>query len=449
MAHKSDSVGALSAILCQACMLCMAAYWFSGEIRAGLVFPQVLMLLAPALYGANRLFLRRQRSLRALVLANLALCVACFLGLALSIGPDERVTLAVAAALCAFLTVQAARLAITPPALSRVILCLDASLVALTLFVAYAASAQIPAYQMLPAAVGCAGSLLGLMVCRTGGNLGARGWLFAAAVFGLILLCVLLLWALVAAPVGQGVVAVFGALSAAARFLCALLARAAAWFVSLFPEEATGGLEWEQDMGGLPQVQAEAQQAPQASPAAMAAVGLVLLAAVVLLVAWGLYLLGRIRLGGTDAVAPGGPARTRMSLTQGLRRLFASFAAYVGMRVWLFQNRNTPKGLYYLLVRRCRLGPWHKRRGETPREFLLRLRQSAGEDAPLQAALDALIPAVDAALYAPSMPNARLSDARLIRRRMGASVRGRMIRDGLGRLPFAKGRAKGAGEKSA
>ena len=85
MAHKSDSVGALSAILCQACMLCMAAYWFSGEIRAGLVFPQALMLLAPALYGANRLFLRRQRSLRALVLANLALCVACFLGLALSI----------------------------------------------------------------------------------------------------------------------------------------------------------------------------------------------------------------------------------------------------------------------------------------------------------------------------------------------------------------------------
>lgn len=338
-------------------MLCMAAYWFSGEIRAGLVFPQALMLLAPALYGANRLFLRRQRSLRALVLANLALCVACFLGLALSIGPDERLTLAVAAALCAFLTVQAARLAITPPALSRVILCLDASLVALALFVAYAAGAQIPAYQMLPAAVGCAGSLLGLMVCRTGGNLGARGWLFAAAVFGLILLCVLLLWALVAAPVGQGVVAVFGALSAAVRFLCALLARAAAWFVSLFPEEATGGLEWEQDMGGLPQAQAEVQQVAQASPAAMAAVGLVLLAALVLLVGWGMHLLGRIRLGGTGVFGAAGPARTRMTLAQGLRRLFASFAARVRLRIWLFQNRNTPKGLYYLLVRRCRMGP--------------------------------------------------------------------------------------------
>ena len=112
------------------------------------------------------------------------------------------------------------------------------------------------------------------------------------------------------------------------------------------------------------------------------------------------------------------------------------------MRIWLIRNRNTPRGLFYLLIRRCRMGPWHKRRGETPREFLLRLRRSTGGDPELAAALDELIPAVDAALYAPSVQADRIAHARLIRRRIGASVRRQFIRDSLERLPWSGKRIK-------
>ena len=442
MEHRSDSVGALSIQLSMACLLCMAVYWFSEGRQTGLVFPMALIPCAPALYGLNRLFLRRERSMRALVFFNLFVGGICFAILAAGIEGNQRGTWACAAVLCAWLTVQGAKLAVKPPALSRVILCLDASLVALILFVAYGAAVQIPAYQMIPACVGGAGSLLGLMICRTGGRLGARGGLFAAVVCLAILASVFLLAGSVAAPVGQGVVALWNALTAAVRRVAALLGRGVAWFFSLFPEESKGGLEWELDMDLMQSAQIEAEEGAEATPAAMAVMAVLLVTGVLLLAIGGLRLLGRIRMGGMQAVPTTRTCRRRIPLLEGLRRLMGSWVEHFRMRIWLIRNRNTPRGLFYLLIRRCRMGPWHKRRGETPREFLLRLRRSTGGDPELAAALDELIPAVDAALYAPSVQADRIAHARLIRRRIGASVRRQFIRDSLERLPWSGKRIK-------
>lgn len=440
MEHRSDSVGALSVQLSMACIFCLAVYWFSRGMQTGLVFPLALIPCGPALYGLNRLFLRRQRSMRALLFLNAALGGACFALLASAIGRDQREMLAFAAVLCVILTVRGAQMAVKPPALSRVILSLDASLVALILFAAYGAAAQIPAHQMIPACVGCAGSLLGLMVCRTGGRLSARGGLFAAAVFLAILAVMFLLAGFVAAPVGQGVVALWNALSAIVRLVTTWLGRCVAWFFSLFPEGSTGGLEWEAGVEMMPGVQAEAEEVPEASPVAMAVAAVLLLAGFLFLVFWGLRLLGRIRMGGVQAVQTPRASRRRISLLEGLRRLLGAMTARVRRRLWLIRNRNTPKGLFYLLVRRCRMGPWHKRRGETPREFLLRLRRSTGGDPELAKALDELIPAVDAALYAPAAQgNGSIANARLIRRRIGASVRRQFVRDSLKRFPLKRG----------
>ena len=63
----------------------------------------------------------------------------------------------------------------------------------LILFVAYGSAVQVPAYQLIPACVGCAGSLLGLMIRRIGGGLGARGWSFVGAAFLVVLALVFLL----------------------------------------------------------------------------------------------------------------------------------------------------------------------------------------------------------------------------------------------------------------
>ena len=146
---------------------------------------------------------------------------------------------------------------------------------------------------------------------------------------------------------------------------------------------------------------------------------------------WFLRRLGRLRTGGKVSVGPSAPSRGRSSLRAGLRKLLASWAAYLRMRIWLVRNRNTAEGLFHLLVRRCRMSPWHKRRGETPREFLLRLKESAGNDPELSAALAELIPAVDAALYAPPGRDGVPVQGRLIRRRIGASVRRQFLRQRL------------------
>ena len=104
----------------------------------------------------------------------------------------------------------------------------------------------------------------------------------------------------------------------------------------------------------------------------------------------------------------------------------------------LWRGRNTPKGLYFLLVHRCRRAPWHKIEGETPRQFLLRLCEASGGDQSLADALKALADAADAALYSPRPAPARLEYAPLIRRRLGAALRLHFFRQLAAKLHFSK-----------
>ena len=86
-------------------------------------------------------------------------------------------------------------------------------------------------------------------------------------------------------------------------------------------------------------------------------------------------------------------------------------------------------GLYFLLVQRSRPTPWHKLQGETPREFLSRLRDRAAGDPELIQALENLIPAVDQALFASYTGEELFSKAALVRRRLGTAVYRGMVRD--------------------
>ena len=93
------------------------------------------------------------------------------------------------------------------------------------------------------------------------------------------------------------------------------------------------------------------------------------------------------------------PKRERISLFKGLLRLLRDRYAALKLRLRLWKGRNSPAGLYFLLVYRCRRAPWHKTEGETPRQFLLRLSEASGGDEALSAALKQLAQDTDAALY--------------------------------------------------
>ena len=425
-------VGALSIQLNAACILCTLIYWFS-QSELGRIGPYPLVLLAygPLLYGLDRLFLRRERTLRDLVLLNAGAGLAFFAVLVPLVGWGRWGSLIFAGLACLWLTVQAAQLSLSPPAMSKMILFLDGSLVLLLLFTAYGAAVQVPAFQFLPACVGCAASLLGLMLRRLGGGLGAKGWGFIAGAFLAVLALVCLLVGFAAAPAGQGVVVLWNTLAAAVQFILSLLWQLLVWLSSLIPApETVGELE--------PPLQAELPEAQepmaQSNPVLVALTAALAIAGAVFLLVLALRALGRLRVGGRTAVVRVRASRRRVSLLKGLARLIAALAGGLRLRMYLFRIRNTPEGLFYLLVRRCRTAPWHKRRGETPREFLLRLRSSAQTDPELASALDGLIPAVDRALYAPKEKPALFPQARLVRRRVGASVRRQFLREGLYRV---------------
>ncbi len=95
-----------------ACCLVTLTYVFSpdpGTVRA--YYPQVLLAYAPALYGINRLFLRRDRSLLALVALNGVLAAALLLSLSLLWEPEGMAALLVAAGFGIWVTVRGALLA--------------------------------------------------------------------------------------------------------------------------------------------------------------------------------------------------------------------------------------------------------------------------------------------------------------------------------------------------
>ena len=439
---RETSVSALSMQVSAACLLCTLVYWFSGTgWREGSIYPLILLLYAPALYVANRLFLRRERTMRSLVILNSVVGLLFFAALVPMVWWGGWGAVALAAVGCLWLTGWGAQMAAQPPALSKQILFLDISLVVLILYVSYASAFGSPVYQLIPACVGCACALLGLMVRRLGGGLGMRGWGFIAGAFLIVLALVFLLVGAAAAPAGQGVVALWNALTAAVQFVLDQLWRLLVWISSLLPEpEAGEPMEMDPIQIELPQ---EGEYA-ETSPIMLGVMASGLMAGVIFLLICCMRALGRIRVGGRTA-ARRTASRRRIPLLAGLRRMLSGWAAALRLRLYLFRIRETPEGAYYLLVRRCRMAPWHKRRGETPREFLLRLRAAAGEDRQLADALDALIPAVDRALYAPGGGGERFAQGGLIRRRAGASARRQLLRDLLSHLPLFSG---GAAQKS-
>ena len=84
MGRQNEIVSSLSVQLSMACIFCTAVYCFSEA--EGLLFPAALIPYAVALYGGNRLLLRRERSLRTLVLVNAGVGLAFFAVLAAEIG---------------------------------------------------------------------------------------------------------------------------------------------------------------------------------------------------------------------------------------------------------------------------------------------------------------------------------------------------------------------------
>lgn len=432
--RNRNAFPSLTAQFALACCLVTLTYMVTLNTGAtGAYYPQVLLAYAPLVYGIDRLFLRRERSLLAAVLLNGALWATLTGSVCVWEWQNGVAALVVAAAFSLCVTVRGARLAAEGIRLHSLILTLDLTALLLVLFTAYLSAIEESYLWALPIAAGFAASVLGMTANRIGRPLGGREWCLIAGAFLLITLAVLLLVGVAAAPVGQGLVTLWNLLVSGVNFLLALLWRFLLFLASLFPDSTYEDLPADSAFS-MPELGEEETMA-QANPV-LQVVFFVLMAIVLAgLLVWLLRQLSRLRVGGQSGRArTSRHVKTRPSLWRALKKLISFWLQQLRILHFLRRHRDQPAGLYFILVRRCRMGPWHKRPGETPREFLTRLRGCACDDCALEQALQDLIPLVDQVLYAPLSSPAPFPQSALIRRRIGRAVRRQFAKDTAFRL---------------
>ena len=416
-----------AALLCSsACVQCTLVHCFTlRNGGAGSYYPVMLLPYALLLFVADRVFLRRERTMQGVVLVNGGLCLAACLAAVFLGGVTDWMGGLWAVIFCAWLAAYAGRLAQSSPTLFELMLVTDLSLVTLALFTAYLSATGLSVSWCIPIAVGCASSILGTIVFRSGANLGPRSWMFLGTIFAGVLAAVWLLVSFVAAPAGEGLVTLWNWAVKAGQFLLDLLWKFLVFLASLFPAAESGKLPPPDVTQGMGQMDEQIQ-----IDSSLPLILLIILAVGVLIVVFLLLrALGRIRLARVRAEKRPEAVRHRISLLTALRRLLAGWGQWVSRRMWLWKNRDTAMGLYFLLVQRSGPTPWHKLQGETPREFLGRLRDRAAGDPELIQALESLIPAVDQALFAPYTGEELFPKAAFVRRRLGTAVYRGMVRD--------------------
>lgn len=384
----------------------------------GRFLPGLVLFFGPVCCLLLHLFLRKPRSMLALAGFN-AGGIGIFCGLYLWLDGWQDVSQFIfAAAFFLFLALRGTGYALKPPALKDMLILLDVSFAALALL---AFSLPLMGHSLLyaaPALCGVLFALMNVLAARASLVPGGRSLLLFGAALAAIALCMLLL-AGAAAPAGRGIVTVWNAVGSCIGGLFSALYRLLLWLTPPAPEYT--------DEGELPAgSQPVEDTAPPAepNPVVTAILMAILAAAAVAGLIWLLRKLSQCRLGGRkrslqSTVSP--VQHTRQP--NPLPRLLAAWKTALRTGRWLYRNRSTPAGVYFILERRCRRSPWRKRPGETPRMFLTRLSAAALQDEALQADFRLLIPAVDAALYSDAAPTLPAASARRLRRSVLKTVR--------------------------
>lgn len=401
------------------CGMCtVLAAWSSPPPETALLYPGLILVFPPLLYGICRLFLRRSRTLRSLTVLCVLLGGGSFLALlhfSTGLSAAEVMFLAF---FCLWYSVQGAQYALKPPVLRNILVFADISILALVVFIGISAAADLPLVHAAPLAAGCAASMVALVTERIGRRMGPREWILVLLAFGALTGAVWVLVSFAAAPAGGLLVSLWNAAVSLAGKILQAAGAFLKWLISLIPGSSASVPEAE-----FPERPREPLVMPESGQLSglLGKVLLTLLLLTVLLTV--LALLGRVVIGGIRKTQPAGQVkRERVSVGEALKRLWSGLKHSVSLRLWLMREKDTPAGLYLYLEHALRRKYDGRRREETPREFLARLAGICG-DPELRDALTSLIPAVEEALFGPSQERKTLPEGRRIRRGVRSAVR--------------------------
>ncbi len=385
-----------------------------GDRTFQLWYPLLWLCYGPLLYGADRLFLRRERSVQALTILNGCAGLALLLVFLLADGWRGVWVLVATGTGCLALSAQAATLCMEPVRLSFVIQWLDIGLVLLVVFAAYLGALGISMVWAMPAAVGCGAAILGTLNFRAGGRLSPRGWGLLAVLLAALSGAVWLGANTISRGAGKGLLFLWNSLKRIALAAYAGFYRFMEWLALLLPSQEYSEIEMEPGTAALDLSATEYVEV--AIPRFVyVLLGLLVLLVLILLLRYA----RRFRVQGEKVKQQirQKPVRRRISLLSALKRKLAWLSEGFRLRLYLHRRRDTALGAFYDLLRRAYGRSWREGAGESPREFLSGLAAKAGEDEELYAALMDLIPMAERALYAPEGSGEPYPQAVLLRRR--------------------------------
>ncbi len=395
-------------------IFCALSYiLISGGQPPACYFPGGLLVFGPLVYGANWLFLSRDRTVISLVALNVVLALLMIGSVGLVCGFSPCGGLIPVGIFTILMTLRGAQLNLKPPRLSSAILWMEGSIVTLAIFIGVWFTLDSSMIWSLPVAIGGGASLLAVIVHRMDQILGLREWLLLLLLFALMGGILWLLVAFLAVPTGQGVVAIWGGLMALLKLIGGGIRRFMLFLSSFIEPESYEMLELEAGQG----MEMNFSESDSINPMLGIILAGILVVLIVAAAIAAVVLLGRQRLG-WQKISVGkkrAGKRTRPSLLAALKRFLAEILSRIRFRRLLWKRRNTVTGTYYYLERICRQTPWEKQAGETPREFLTRLQVACVREQICADGLGTLALLVEQALYsARSIPES-FAQAKLLR----------------------------------
>ncbi|MCD8248675.1 MAG: hypothetical protein LUC60_02275 [Lachnospiraceae bacterium] len=414
MKERNSVTAATSQISAGAIAVTLLFLMTLGERTFQLWYPLAWLCFGPLLYGADCLFLRRERSVQALALLNGCAGLSLLIVFLLLDGWRGIWVLIATGTACLVLSAQAATLCMEPVRLSSVLQWLDIGLVLLAVLAAYLGALGMSMVWAMPSAIGCGAAILGMLNFRAGGRLSSRGWGLLTALLAVLSGAVWLGANTISRGAGKGLFFLWNSLKAAVLAACEGLYQFMKWLTSVLPTQEYGEIELDQGTGAL-DLSASEYMEVVVPRFVYVLLGLLILFVLVLLLRYA----GRFLISGEKVKMQvrQKPVHKRISLLMALKRKLAWLVESFRLRLYLYRERDTELGVFYGLLRRAYGRSWREGAGESPREFLTSLAAKAGEDEELHVALTDLIPMVEQALYAPGGKKASYPQAALLRSR--------------------------------
>ena len=389
-------LSALSMQLSLSSMVCVA-YNLVFQAAQNSFFPIVLLVYSPLMVILNDLFLRKERSIRVLIIFNTSLILA--MGIVVFFVHREKALFwrVMACPFLIFFSASSVEFCTKPISYGALLRTFDVSILVFLLTCGYISMHSLQESMIFPAIVGASISLFTVIFLRQLGDGNRRSWLVTifCAFFVFLLILIMLGYAPVA---GGGLVRVWNWLV----HICELISVFFNWLFSLLPQlfPVSGG-----DL--IPLVTDDPYRTKGLVSGTLSdhmleiiviVVGSIVGFFVLLYFVKGLHLERRKRHSTLQ--------KRRIHSVRffsGISRAIRQFVLNIEGRIYIARNKGNALGLYFWMIRMLRNDEWEKKPAETPRCFLLRLEASlsamgmAFEFAPVASSLELLF-------YSPDSP---------------------------------------------